>query len=283
MDQDVPDEDEIRKLLAPQSHKGEGYSWELCALQGADHEVLPEVAKLLAERIVAYLCPEHVADLWLQSRSGQRSLTPQERELLIVFLEPQLGHPEATRQEHDERAQGAISEFLWYELVRHRSERGRKIAKIEGPGFAVTDPGGDGLVVYESESGFLAFRLWEIKKHIGRSNVSETVGNAQRQLNTRALSYLARYTSVSQQLTDRPDLQQFYATLVDKWQEMDDAAGAGVAVATSCFGAQDDCFTGLPNRFPHLKNGDRLEGLLSALGEFAQFVDMVKDEIWRGL
>ena len=276
-------EDLLRKLLGPQSRTGSGYKWELCLVPGADAKTLSKVASLLAERIVEHLCPEYVADGWRDVRIGRRAATAQERQRLIVFLEPHLGNPDEVRDEHDERAQGAVSEFLWYELLRHRPESGRKIARIEGPGFAVTDPGGDGLVVYESDSGSLTFRLWEIKKHTAKGDVSVTVGGAHRQLNTRALSYLARYTAVSQQLTDEPELRQFYATLVDKWQEEDDAVGAGVAVATSWAMKHPDCFTGLPNRFPHLNQGDRLEGLLNAIGDYAAFVEMVKAEVWRGL
>lgn len=276
-------EDEFRKLFAPQTRQGQGYVWELCRLSGSQEAILREIARLLSGRIVDYLCPNY-AHLWHEARAGTRVLTAKERERLVLFLEPHLGHPDAAPVEHDERAQGSVSEFLWHELVRHRTERDRKIARIEGPGFAVTDPGGDGLVVYETSTGRLAFRLWEIKKHTAKGDVSVTVGNAYRQLDDRALSYLARYSGVAQQLTDRPDLRPFYATLVDKWQENDESVGAGVAVATSCQGDESaDCFTGLPTRFPQLADGDRLEGLLTAIGDFAQFADLVKGEVWSGL
>jgi hypothetical protein len=210
-------------------------------------------------------------------------LDPHVRERLIVFLEPHLGPPNGPEVEHDERAEGAVSEFLWYELLRHRPEEGRKLVRIDGPGFAVTDPGGDGLVVYRTEAGTLAFRLWEIKKHTGDSPVSATVGTAHRQLNLRALSYLGRYTEVSAQIADDPELQLFYTTLVDQWQNQDPSTGAGVAIATSCSGNESDCFTGLPDRFPHLKDEERLEGLLSAIGDYSAFVVLVKDEVWSGL
>jgi hypothetical protein len=277
-------EDEFRKLLTPESRQGQGYVWELCRLRGSDEAVLTDVSRLLSERIVEYLCPEHVYRLWREARGGQRHLTSQERQLLIVYLEPHLGNPDEAPPDHDERAQGSVSEFLWHELVRHRTEVGRKIARIEGPGFAVTDPGGDGLVVYETSAGSLVFRLWEIKKHTAKGDVAVTVGNAHKQLDRRALSYLARYSSVAQQLTHRPELHLFYATLVDKWQANDDSVGAGVAVATSCKDEeQTDCFTGLPSRFPHLTDGDRLEGLLTAIGDFARFVELVKGEVWSAL
>lgn len=277
-------EDEFRKLLTPQSRLGQGYVWELCRFQSSNDMVLTDVARLLSRRIVDYLCPQHVYCLWQEARAGQRILTNQERQRLIVFLEPHLGNPDETKSDHDERAQGSVSEFLWYELVKHRADAERKIARIEGPGFSVTDPGGDGLVVYETSSGSLVFRLWEIKKHTAQGDVSVTVGNAHKQLDVRALSYLARYSGVAQQLTDRPDLHLFYATLVDKWQGNDDSVGAGVAVATSYMdGEQIDCFTGLPIRFPHLANGDRLEGLLTAIGDFARFVELVRGEVWSGL
>ncbi|MDP8929512.1 MAG: hypothetical protein M3O70_13315 [Actinomycetota bacterium] len=278
-------DDALRELLSPQSHKGKGYVWQLCVVDGSEEETLAQIAALLAERLVNYLC-RHRPDgtqLWADRRAGVRALDDKDRQRLVVFLEPHLGRPNGAEAEHDERAEGAISEFLWYELISHRPEVGRKIVRIEGPGFAVTDPGGDGLVVYRSDAGLLAFRLWEIKKHNGKGAVTQTVGNAHRQLNTRALSYLARYTAVSEQLSNDPDLQTFYATLVDKWQNEDAAVGAGVAVATSCNGDEADCFGGLPNRFPHLKNGDRLEGMLNAIGDYSAFVKKVKDEVWSGL
>lgn len=277
----MPD-DQLRELLSAEGRTGDGYVWELCVLEGSDAEVCRQVAALLAARLVTYSCPASVAALWEPDRHGE-PLSEQEREKLLLYLAPKLGRPDTPPAAGDDRAQSFVAEFLWYEVVRHRDVPDLHLQRIEGPSFDPTDPGGDGLVVYRSTGGTLAFRLWEIKKHTAEAALSATVKRARDQLHTRGLSYLSRYSLVGQQLASEPHLEEFYARLVDLWQEGDAAAGIGVAVATSFDKQEEDCFDCLPERFPALDAESRREGLLSALWDYERFIQLVREQVWKGL
>ena len=95
----------------------------------------------------------------------------------------------------------------------------------------MTDSGGDGLAVYRPD-GTLVFRLWESKAHTEDGTVRDVVNGACRQVDSKALRYLARFSKVGQSLGD-PELQQFYGRLLELWRDAAREAGGGISVATA--------------------------------------------------
>jgi len=270
--------DPLLKDLKPKRHTKPGYTWDLCKVRGTKGIVAKRVAASLAHRIARRRLPTAKLELWTAARDAKVKLSDAEAQQIRVILGPDFGNPnEPPIPDH---LQGAVSEALWFEFVSNNQQADRTIERIEAHGYTVTDAGGDGLVVYRTDVGDLTFRLWEIKKHTSEQEVRDTATRAHRQLDTRALDYLARFTGVHSQLVDG-ELREFYSQLVDYWQQQGPEAGAGVAVSTTLAGAPRDIFETLPIRFPGLK--PRLEALLNGFSDYASFCNLVRDEIWKGL
>ena len=150
-----------------------------------------------------------------------------------------------------------MSEALWYQVISHREETDRQLVDVQAHNYSVTDQGGDGIVIYKTDQGILTFRLWEIKKHSAKGPVRDTATKAHKQLDEKALKYLARFSGVYEQISE-DELKEFYAKLVDHWQNEGPEAGAGVAVSASFQEEASDLYDGLTTRFPNLLG--RLEG-----------------------
>lgn len=164
----------LREVLKPTPTQEPAYAWELARLDKGATLDLQQAAELLAAHIVEHLCTADAAAIWQARRAGGASLDSSQVKYLLAFLEPHFGSPGVPLKDHDHRALGSVSEFLWFELTRTRPERGRTIERVFGPGFSPTDNGGDGLVVYQLGSGGYCFRLWEIKKHTATSGSPAT-------------------------------------------------------------------------------------------------------------
>jgi hypothetical protein len=157
------------------------------------------------------------------------------------------------------------------------------IVRLERSGFAAIDHGGDGMAIHRASGGYLMFRLWEIKKSTGASSrVSNTVSSAYGQLQTKATEYLARYTSVGQELQNA-ELAEFYSKLPDLWDEAGREASVGVAVTTNLDNVPATCFTTFGDQFPRLTTPKRLKGMLTAIDDFPAFSEKVQGAVWKGL
>ncbi len=205
-------------------------------------------------------------------------MPPEESRRLTPFIQPAFGLPSKPRPA--EHIQGLVAEYIWYILAQENLPADLKLRRIEGPGFSVTTPGGDGLVVYQRKDATLIFRLWEIKQHDSEGPVSRTVGRAYSQLSENAEFYLAQLTTLADNYA--PDLAQLYAGLSDLWLERDPRAGVGVAVSTSETYLPKTCFGTMHKRFPDLPV-DQLAGLVVGLGSFPMFAAAVRDQIWTAL
>jgi hypothetical protein len=209
------------------------------------------------------------------------SLPSASRSAISAFIRRGLGLPE----EHNpqDHLEGFIAEYLWYFLSLDVSCE--EVVRIEPPSFAPTDPGGDGLAIHRIPTiptGYLMFRLWEIKKCTGDSPVSDTINIAYGQLNTKATEYLARYTTIGQELEDA-ELADLYSRLIELWIDAEPAAAAGVAIATSQHRIPSRCFTTFGEKFPRFINPVRLRGMLTAIGDFSSFAENVRNFVWRAL
>jgi hypothetical protein len=238
------------------------------------------LAECLADKIMAsHLSVPHYYDEWRRSVSGERALTGTVHDAISRgFVKPVFGLPgEPANADH---VQGAVSQYLWYFLTLESSTE--EIVRIERPGFSPLDHGGDGIVIHKIPDGYLMFRLWEIKKTIGAGSVSSTVNTAYEQLGSRAMEYLARFTTVGQELSDA-DLASFYSRLVELWIDASREAAAGVAVAMDADKTPKTCFTTFGTQFPRFVAPRRLKGMLTAIDDFVSFSAKVQTAIWKGL
>lgn len=223
-------------------------------------------------------CPQNYA-LWRTRADGGAALNDAQRLTLEAIISPAFGLRGAERP--IDHVQGLVAEHLWYFIVQEATD-GEPIEHIEGPGVRSTDAGGDGLIVHRNPAGELFFRLWEIKKATGASDVSSTVTTAYGQLKTRALRYLAEYTTIAATIGDS-EVAGFLAGMIEAWVNAEPTAAAGVSVATSTDKVPERCFTTFGDQFPQLTVPKRLKGMITALEALPEFAEMVKEEIWKGL
>lgn len=265
----------------------ETHTWILASHDPTTSSPQDALAKALAERIMEHQCrgcPHHY-QAWKQRVDGGPPPPGASRKALVeAFIEPIFGLPENPDAIPLDHLEGFVSQLLWYFLYLESPPE--EIVRVEPPGFKSTDPGGDALAVHRVQSEYLMFRLWEIKKFTGDpqsgASVSSTVGDAYRQLNSKALEYLARYTVIGQELSE-PELVDFYGQLVDLWLDARREASAGVSVATSLCHIPQRCFTTFGQRFPGFVDPVRLRGMLTAVGDFSAFTEKVREFIWIGL
>ena len=205
----------------------ETHSWTLVS---HDPTSSPEdaLARALADRIMEHRCrgcPHHYR-AWKQHVDGGLSPSGASKAALNAFIEPVFGLPKNPYAIPQDHLEGFVAEQLWYFLSLEAPPE-EFVIRVEPPGFASTDPGGDGLVIHRVLDRCLMFRLWEIKKCTGASTVSSTVNTAYNQLNAQATEYLARYTAIGQELPDA-ELAEFYGQLIELWVEARPEAAAGV-------------------------------------------------------
>ncbi len=256
------------------------HSWTLVS---HDPSLTPidQLAEYLADKIMEHRCrgcPHHY-HAWKQRATGGPPLTPTSQEALSKgFVRSIFGLP--TDPVSPNHVEGAVSQYLWYFLVLESSAE--QVVRVEPPGFAAIDHGGDGIAVHRAPGGYLMFRLWEIKKCTGKSPVSSTVNTAYEQLNSRATEYLARYTSIGQELPDA-ELAEFYGKLADLWIDACPEAAAGVSVAVNLDNVPSSCFTTFGDQFPRFTTPKRLRGMLAAIEDFPAFSEKVQQAVWKGL
>ena len=259
------------------------HSWVLAEHDNTGTFTVADLAKFLAELIMEHKCRgcTQKYHLWKQHLDGGEEPSGTAREALKAFIEPVFGLPENPDVIPRDHLEGHVAEYLWYFLSVGDLTR-ENIVRVEPPGFAPTDPGGDGLIIHGSTSTVLKFRLWEIKKCSGTSTLSSTVGIAYNQLNKRATRYLARYTAIGQEISDQR-LADFYGQLIDLWIDARPEASAGVSVATCVTRIPTRCFTTFGKHFPQMTNPVRLRGMLTAVQDFSEFAIKVREYVWKGL
>ncbi len=262
----------------------ETYAWIL-----ANHN--PEVAsddalaELLAIRIMEHRlrgCPNHFKE-WEQNYRGETPLSPKARAAIVAFTEPVFGPVGIEDAVPSAHLEGLVSQYLWYFLCMEMPSD--PIVKDIPPGFKVIDPGGDALMIHKINDDYLMFRLWEIKKFVSTDpanpNARATILKAYEQLEANAIEYLARYTSIGQELD--PDLKDFFGQLVDLWIDASPKASAGVSINTSIKHIPVVAFHDLGARFPALTDPVRLRGMLTAVNDFSDFSKKVRGFVWKSL
>lgn len=257
--------------------------WTL-ACHDAEHSPLEQLAEALAVKIMEHrLRPTHY-QAWQAGLNSGEPLSEKTRAIIFAFTKPAFGIPEEPDSIPIDHLEGLVSQYLWYFVCKEISRE--PIVKEIPPGFKATDPGGDALMIHRLEDGHLRFRLWEIKKFVRRNedattNANPTIAKAYDQLGTKAIEYLARYTSIGQELD--PELNDFFGNLVEMWLDARPEASAGVSINTSEVCIPPNCFQKFGDRFPKYVDPVRLLGMITAVEDFALFSTTVREYIWKGL
>lgn len=277
----APAPSRLSDFLTIEERGGSGRcTWLRGRFQSSTAAVFTGAAAFVAEAAMRWRCrgAAEIFDLWLGAVESSGTLGTAERRRVAPFVQTAFGLPE--RPLPADQVQGHVAECVWYILAGEQVPSGRELLAREGPSFAVTGPGGDGLAVYRTDGDALIFRLWEIKKHGGTSSLSGTIGRAYGQLLDRADVYLAELTAEADRYSE--PVASLYAELVQLWQDADPSAGAGVAVSTSASHLPRRCFGTMHTKFPGL-GASQVEGLVVALGEFPAFAAAVRDRVWSAL
>lgn len=255
-------------------------SWQLVTLANLSAEDRAAVAWLVADAIMRSRCGKApIYRVWRDAVLAGQRVTQPERSKLLAFIRTVFGTPE--KPGNREHLEGHVAEWLWYLLMREQVDDTRKIVLLEAPKFSVTEPGPDGFVVYAIDGVPLVFRLWELKKHVGRGRVDATVRDAYGQLRTEGDRYLAQLTAMH--VDKDGELGDLCAQLVDLWVEADGRAGAGVGVTSATLPPPRRCFTTMGKQFSKFSEPGQLEGMLCAVEEYRTLACDVRRFLWSAL
>lgn len=223
---------------------------------------------------------QRLHELWHSRRldSDDSSVEEGDLQILRAGLLQNIGTPEDPAA--DAHLRGLVAETIWHEVVANIDAGLGLPIRVEGHDWSATDPGGDGLSVYARDADSYCFRLWESKHHGADLPVRETVNRACRQVKSRSLSYLARFSLVAQQITDNEALARFYGTLADLWVDCDPAAGVGISVGAGSNVDADDCFDKVTSYFGF--DFSQHQAHLHLMGDFDELAQCVRAEIWKG-
>jgi hypothetical protein len=254
-------------------------AWQLVTLDGLTAHERSAVAWLVADAIMASRCGNSpVYGSWRAAALAGAAVDTGQRPRLVAFLRDVFGTPDDPGNE--DHLEGHVAEWLWYLLMRERTDP-REIVLLEPPKFTVTSAGHDGFVIYAIEGVPLIFRLWELKKHVGASDLSSTVRTAYGQLRDEGDRYLAQLTSIHADKTG--PVGELCAQLVDLWIDADARAGAGVGVTSATLPPPNRCFTTMGKQLPQFTDPGQLEGMLCAVENYRELAHHVRRLLWSAL
>lgn len=275
----------LSALLQPHPGPGSGpeCEWRLATCESEAAAVLDDAAWVIADHIMQTRTNGSAAYTTWHTKattSPEIALSDRDRDLVDAFVKPAFGLPENPRPPN--HLQGYVAEALWHLLTLECVDASRALRNLDPPSWTTTEPGGDGLAVYEIAPGVLVFRLWEIKKSVGKSHPSAAIRKASSQLSAKGMEYLAKCTAFGSR-SQNADVAALYAQLPELWRDDDQHAGIGVAIATSHAKAPTRrSFGALRTAFPSMAATQRLEGLVVALGDYPAFSERVREIAWSG-
>lgn len=272
-----PSASSLSELLVVEVYKAGTHRWAEVRLPAANRA---SAVLTVATHIAWHRCggARQYFDAWLTRRQGGAAHDPELLECLVAFLGSEsIG----TRAEpaDETHLEGFVAEHLWHLLTLENALTYGTPIRVDGPDWSVTDSGGDGLAVYRADEA-LVFRLWESKAHTGDGAVRDVVNGACRQVGSKALRYLARFSKVGQSLED-PELRDFYGRLPEMWRRAAREAGGGISVSTAS-DAVSDCF-GNYAAYWEFTHDDQRQGLVVMIDDFAGFAKLVREDLWKGL
>jgi hypothetical protein len=213
------------------------------------------------------------------SEPSTASIEPADLQILEAGLLQNVGTPEKPAMVN--HLHGLIAESIWLEVVAEADTGLGSPIRVEGHDWSATDPGGDGLTVYSTDDEGWCFRLWESKHHGSADPIRDTVNTACRQVKTRSLSYLTRFSLIAQTITDDASLATFYGSLAELWVNRDPAGGVGISVGATDDGHDGgDCFGNVTSYF-ELDDAQH-QGHLHLIADFNDLAERVQIELWKG-
>lgn len=244
-------------------------------------------AQLLADDAMRIRCGDSpVLARWRTRRDGGLPLTGVSAKTVRAYTGIGFGQPEDEATANEDHLQGLVAELLWNRLIQERlvCRDKRRLVHAHPLKPDPLEPGGDGLIVYETHDGTLVFRLWEIKKHDGASRVSATIRRASGQLSSRGQEYLAKLAG-PETVEQAGPLGELYAGMVELWLDGSERAGAGVSVGTSAQHAPGgpQAFRSIVTAFPGFATAGQREGIIVAVPDFPGFARRVREIVWSGL
>lgn len=256
-------------------------------LAAADRET---AAQLLADDAMRIRCGESpVLTRWRARRDGGPVATGAAAAAVRAYAGIGFRLPETPGNDDDQQQnhlQGLVAELLWNRLIQERQvcRDRRRLVHAHSVKPDPLEPGGDGLVIYETDGGDLVFRLWEIKKHESQSRISATIGRASKQLSSRGQEYLAKLAG-PETVDQAGPLGDLYAEIVELWLDGSDRAGAGVSVGTSMQHAptRPSAFKSIATTFPQFASDGQRESIIVAIPDFPGFARRVREIVWSGL
>ncbi|EQD82642.1 hypothetical protein GCM10009533_66950 [Saccharopolyspora spinosporotrichia] len=255
--------------------------WFLGTVIGAGERERAAIAWIIADSVMKNRAgSSRAGELWRSAALAGTRLSGRDRKIVSAFLDGVFGLPPDGKSEI--HVIGHVAEWLWYLHARETVHGSRNIALLDPPKFNVTEPGGDGFVVFsDAVTSETSFRLWEIKQHVGGSAVSTTVGTAYKQLSTNATRYLAQLTGIHS--TQPGPVGELCQQLVDFWIDCSHRAGAGVSVASATTPAPPRCFSTMGRHFPGFTQPGQMEGLLMAVEDLPGLARDVRGYLWTVL
>ena len=245
-----------------------------------------KTADTLADEIAALIietrCPPVIYNQWVDAHAGATALTDIQKQALRVYIKPSIGLPDASATANE--LQGAVAEYFWYEIVRSREES-EELVDIHKPSLRVTEPGGDGLVIYQADYESYIFRLWEVKKHAISTSATSKITKASKQLKDNGAEYLAKLSKVEQE-RDReyPGLSKYYAELVPKWLESSSDAHAGVSLSKDDVSSVTSTPIGtMKTHLPGLNGERQLSAIIISMPDFVEFTKKVQASLWKDI
>jgi hypothetical protein len=220
----------------------------------------------------------HLHDSWRQhTLAGTKIPSPTDR-AIGGFVEPVFGLPNAGKSE--DHLQGHVGEWLWHLLTKDAPA----LRVQPDPKGDVTDSGGDGFSIYETDGGALRFRLWESKKNTGTGSLSTSVNEAYKQLADDGQRYVAKIVGTFAQVsTDNSDeMMTFITEIPAAWVEGDEFVGAGVTLATHQSLSKPP-FKNMATKLPLLDKPGQLRGLVTSISCFDKLATTVRRYAWTAL
>jgi hypothetical protein len=243
---------------------------------------LVSMAEGMAKLIMETRCPAILYNQWHSAFDGSGDLSDIQKQEVRVYIKPSIGLPgqPATYKE----LQAVVAEYLWYEIVRNRQEV-HELVDIHAPSLHVTEPGGDGLALYQSAYGSYIFRLWEVKKHTGSGAATSKINKASKQLESKGAEYLAKLSKVGQERDhEYPGLSGYYAELVRKWIDASDDVHAGVSVSKDDHTIVTDNPIGIMKRhLPRLSGQQQLSAIIISIPSFVELTEKVREALWKDI
>jgi hypothetical protein len=215
-------------------------------------------------------------DTWRQHTLAGTKITSPTNRTIASFVEPVFGLSSAPKSEH--HLHGHVGEWLWHLLTRDSPA----VRVQPAPKGDVTDAGGDGFTIYETDMGALRFRLWESKKNTGSGSLNTSLTKAYTQLAESGQRYVAKIVGTFAQVSNDAEMTTFITEVPAAWVQGDEIVGAGVTLATHQ-SLPERPFTNMAVKLPLLDKPSQLRGLVTSISCYDEVAKTVRRYAWTAL